>query len=188
MYSLEALDRQLFITLNCLHSPAADTLMQWITERQSWYPFYAIFIAWLFWQYRKRWWRITLYLVLGVTLSDLICSSVLKPLIGRLRPCHDPEMTPLVHLTGGCGGLYGFASSHAANTFAFAMGCYLLLYPKNKWIPALFAWATIVSYSRIYVGVHYPLDVLAGAGIGVLAALFLYHFIYPYYKPLSNKL
>ena len=118
--------------------------------------------------------------IFSVMISDQVCSSILKPLIHRLRPCHEPSIQNLVHLVGNCGGQFGFCSSHAANTFALVT-CLILLFSKQfNGIKYLYIWAIIVSYSRIYIGVHYPLDVLAGAGIGVLASLFC-HKVYHYY-------
>lgn len=168
---LEKLDTQLFLWLNGLHTEGLDPLMQWITEKQSWYGFYAAFIVWLLWRYRVKGIWFLLTIVLTIVLADQTASSVLKPIFERLRPCHEPHLQGLIHLTGDCGGQFGFASSHGANSFGFVSIVVLLLGQSNKWLKILFIWAIIVSYSRIYVGVHYPLDVLAGAGIGVLAAL-----------------
>jgi undecaprenyl-diphosphatase len=105
-------------------------------------------------------------------------------LVQRLRPCHESAIQQLVHVVGDCGGQFGFCSSHAANSFTLATSLFLLF---GKQIPSLkyfYLWAIIVSYSRIYVGVHYPLDVVTGAGIGVLAAIFC-NFIYNKYKIFS---
>lgn len=169
--ALNQLDTDLFIWLNGHFAPWLDPIMVFATERNSWFPFYALLIGWLAFRYRKQAIWIILTLVAAIIISDQTASALLKPLTLRLRPCHVPALQKLIHPVVDCGGQYGFASSHAANTFALATGLWLLIgkqYPQTKW---LFLWAILVSYSRIYVGAHYPLDVLAGAGVGVLAAL-----------------
>ena len=101
--------------------------------------------------------------------ADQFSSSLLKPLFKRLRPCHVDEFQSWIHLPAGCGGLYGFCSSHAANSFAIAVGFYLLT--RNKAAGAvLIFWASVISYSRIYLGAHYPLDVIVGALVGGIGA------------------
>ncbi len=98
----------------------------------------------------------------------------MKPAFERLRPCHNPRLTDWIHVLGGCGGKYGFASSHASNTFALATGL-ALVFRKVRWAgTGIFVWAIIVSYSRIYVGAHYPGDLLAGAFVGIFISLLLY--------------
>lgn len=169
--SLNQLDTDLFLWLNGLHTPWLDPLMVLATERNTWIPLYALLIGWLAVRYRKQALGFVLTLATAVALSDQTASALLKPLTLRLRPCHEPALQKLIHPVLECGGLYGFASSHAANTFALATGLWLLIgrqYPAVRWV---FLWAFFVAYSRIYVGAHYLLDILAGAGIGTLAAL-----------------
>jgi undecaprenyl-diphosphatase len=105
--------------------------------------------------------------ILGVVLCDLLVSGLLKPLIGRVRPCHDASLTGLVHVVDKqCRGWFSFPSGHAANSFVIAEITFLITQKKIRWVLWLYLWAIIVAYSRIYVGVHYPLDILAGIGTG----------------------
>jgi undecaprenyl-diphosphatase len=106
-----------------------------------------------------------------VTFSDQL-AGIFKTGVSRLRPCHDPALTGLMRDVK-CGGQFGFYSSHAANTFFIATFMSLLLYKKYRLLPCiLFIWAIIVSYSRIYLGVHFPLDILMGALMGFFAGGF----------------
>ena len=111
-----------------------------------------------------------------ITLCDQTASHLIKSAVLRLRPSHEPDLVSLVHLSKvGSGGLYGFASSHAANAFGLAMFLYLALDANFKILKYwLFVWAVLVSYSRIYNGVHYPGDVLTGALIGISFACLIY--------------
>lgn len=168
--TLDRLDKALFLWLNGKYTPWLDPIMVWVTERNNWFPFYALLIGWLAYAYRQRAVALVLTLIVAVALSDQIASSVFKPIFLRLRPCHEVTLMKLIHPVLDCGGKYSFVSSHAATTFALATSLWLLVGRRHPWVGVGFAWAALVSYSRIYVGAHYPLDILAGAGVGILAA------------------
>ena len=168
---LKNIDESLFIFLNGLHNDAFDFIMYWITYQQTWYPFYLLLIIWLVWKYKLNGIILIIFIVLAITISDQFTSSFMKPFFERLRPCHDPSISHLVHLVDGCGGQYGFASSHASNSFALATMLFLFFRTRFKHASILFIWAGLVAYSRIYVGVHFPGDIIVGALIGYLTGL-----------------
>jgi undecaprenyl-diphosphatase len=175
LHEIQQLDTQIFLSLNGVHAPWADTLMYWVTERNTWIPMYALLIIWLVWQYKQQAAGMISALILTIIIADQTASGLLKPWVERLRPCHVAYLQDKIHLVvESCGGTYGFASSHAANSFGLATALWLLcgtavptVRRPNKYILWFFPWAALVSYSRVYVGVHYPLDVVAGALIGV---------------------
>lgn len=162
------LDRQLFLYINGLHSPLFDGVMYWLSQKLIWAPLYAILLLMMWSANRKTFWYILPIIVLLVTLTDQISVVLFKDVFERLRPCHDPALDGMVRiLRNHCGGSYGFISSHATNTFGVAIFAGLLLKIKYKWVlPLLIFWASIISYSRVYVGVHYPGDVIVGAIVG----------------------
>ncbi len=159
------LDTQLFLYLNSIHAYWLDPIMAQITRRDTWFPAYLILIFWLIFTQKKQAAFAIISILLAVLLSDQLCSGILKPIVARLRPCNEPSLKGLIHMVTECGGLYGFCSSHAANSFSLATSIYLF-FGKNKYTFLLFLWAAIISYSRIYVGVHYPLDIIFGAIFG----------------------
>ena len=130
---------------------------------------YLLIIFFMVRRYKMRGILMLLFLILAITLCDQTASGLLKNTVQRLRPSHDPALAGLVHLSkAGPGGMYGFASSHAANVFGLAAFLWFALDEKFKLLKYwLFGWAILVSYSRIYNGVHYPGDVLAGSFIGM---------------------
>lgn len=163
-------DHQLFLFLNGLHVGWLDPVMTFISSEKGWIPFYAVLVFLVFYKYKWKGLWVLLGVVVAITLSDQIASHVFKPMVMRLRPCHDPLIKDIVYLPDGhCGGKYGFMSSHAANTFALASLIYMTMrkhHRKIGWV--MFPWAAVVSYSRIYMGAHFPGDVICGAALGVL--------------------
>ncbi len=166
------IDQQLFLFLNGLHGTWLDPVMKFITGIPQWIPLYLLIIFFLF---RKRDWRVGLLALLGVLLTFGITDQVgnlIKSAVQRPRPCL--EFEGLIHILTGCGGRYAsFISNHAANTFGLAMFT-SLFFKKRSYSVFIFTWAAVVSYSRIYVGKHYPLDILAGALVGMLAGYLVY--------------
>lgn len=120
-----------------------------------------------------------LLLICAVGMADYIASGIMKPFFERLRPCQDPSLDHLITLVGSCGGKYGFASSHAANSASLAGGLFFMFRQRwPKFTIWMICWALIVGYSRIYVGVHYPGDVLAGMFVGILTSFVFCYVIY----------
>ena len=162
-------DAHLFRFINEAHQPWLDGPMEIISGKLTWIPLYGLLIYVLYKQYKLKFWKSVLYLISTVVFADQFSSSLLKPLFKRLRPCHVDTFQSWIHLPAGCGGQFGFCSSHAANSFAIAVGFYLLTKHKKAGIALVF-WASIISYSRIYLGAHYPLDVFVGALVGTVGA------------------
>jgi undecaprenyl-diphosphatase len=178
-----ALDQQLLIYLNNLYHPVADPIMYWFSDKYIWFPMYAYFVGYLLYKY--KWNGLFMVIATAITIAacDQFTSSFMKPFFERLRPCYEPGVQEHLRMITTCGGKYGFASSHAANAFGFAVFAVLLLYKKYKKILYLLFWAALVSYSRVYLGVHYPLDIITGGIVGSLIA----YFVFLGYKKLTQN-
>jgi undecaprenyl-diphosphatase len=168
---LKQFDRELFLTINGKHNAFFDTIMYWASDKLFWFPFYAVLIVFLVRIYKKFAIYILLAIAVTITLCDQTASGLLKNLVKRFRPSHEPTLVQLVHLSeAGPGGKYGFVSSHSANVFGLVTFLFFLLPAKYNWLKIiLLFWALLVSYSRIYNGVHYPFDILGGALVGILS-------------------
>lgn len=169
------LDSSILLWINGHHAEWMDTLMWAVSSPRTWLPLYLILIGLVAWRFRS--WKAALFIVLGfivaVGLSDILCSGVLKPLVCRLRPTHEPALDPIHLVNGYTGGRYGFCSSHAANTAAVAT-LFSLLWRNKIATAVLVLWVALNCYSRMYLGAHYPSDILVGLLIGVLLASSVY--------------
>lgn len=168
-------DKALLLELNGSHSVFWDGFMWVVTSTTTWMPAGAVLLYIIFKNNKiGHAFTILFMIALTITLADQIASSICKPYFCRFRPTQDPEIMYLVHTVNGYrGGLYGFISSHAANTFGVAVFI-SLLFRYWKATLVMITWAMIPSYSRIYLGVHYPGDILCGAIEGCLIGAIVY--------------
>jgi len=168
--SLIELDKVLFVFFNSLGHESFDFIWLLITNKKFSIPLYIFLLIYLYKKFSTNDFLKYLLIVAFLILFTDQISGFFKDYFQRLRPCHDPEINSYIRIVKkGCGGLYGFFSSHAANTFALATFYYLLLGKYSHFFKFLFVWALFVSYSRIYVGVHFPIDVLFGICFGILS-------------------
>ena len=169
---LLAFDKNLFLSINNgLSNPFLDWLCPILRKQEVWYPFYALFIYFLIKQYKKESWKILLGIGLMILASDQFSANLIKNTFQRIRPCSEPSLHGMVHhLISSCNG-YSFISAHATNHFALAMFI-SLCFKSKKWLWVLCSiWAASIAFSQVYVGVHYPLDVIVGSLVGVLFGL-----------------
>jgi undecaprenyl-diphosphatase len=177
---LNQIDTDLFLLLNSLHNDFFDVVMVYVSSKLFWLPFYLFLLYLVIREYKWKSLVILLFAALLITLTDQASVQLFKNIFQRLRPCHDPDLSGLVHTVEYCGGQYGFVSSHASNYFGIIVFVSGLLYKRYQWLPwVLVFWGLLIIYSRIYLGVHYPGDVIAGTILGSvigLMMLWLYRF------------
>ena len=178
------MDTELLLAINGWHAPWADRLMWIISAKATWIPLYVLLIGLLVWRYRKpaktgvKWLQkvpacvvMIVVIAMAVGVADFIASGILKELVARPRPTRVPELEGVLHLVNDYrSGQYGFVSSHAANTMACAL-LFSLIWRKKITTSLLMLWVAANCYSRMYLGVHYPLDILGGLMVGTLTAL-----------------
>ncbi len=181
------IDTQILLAINGWHAPWADTLMWIISAKATWIPLYLLLIGLLVWRYRQpaptpiKWLQkvpacvvMIVAIVMAVGLADFIASGILKDLVARPRPTRVPELEGVLHLVNGYkSGRYGFVSSHAANTMACAL-LFSLIWRNKIATCGLMLWVAANCYSRMYLGVHYPTDIMGGLIVGALVAVAMY--------------
>lgn len=168
MNTLLHLDQELFFIINQdLGNPVLDAIMPWWRDKQTWVPLYLALLIFALVKFKKKGVTFALAVILTAGLADAISSHVMKPTFERVRPCNDPALKSTIELRAGCGKAYSFTSSHATNHMAVATIIALtlgLVYPVIRW--PFYLWAVSIAFGQVYVGVHYPGDVIVGAFIG----------------------
>jgi undecaprenyl-diphosphatase len=165
---LENTDRQLFLFLNSCNSPFFDEVMHVLSGKLIWAPLYLAILIYLGFRYRRKFWIVLAAIALAVLLTDQVSVNLFKNVFQRPRPCHEPSLQGIIHLYNGeCGSGFSFISAHASNSFNVALLSLMLI--GRRWFSiSILVWATLIGYSRIYLGVHYPGDVICGAMLGSL--------------------
>ena len=164
-------DTRLFLKINTVWTNGfLDSIYPWYREANTWAPLYLFLIVFAFMNFKQKAIPWILFVLITLTLTDQLSSTLIKNWIARPRPCRDEVLSSHVRLLlNGCSGGYSFPSSHATNHFGFAMFIFLTLRPiLKKWGWAFFVWAATIAYGQVYVGVHYPVDILCGTVLGCM--------------------
>jgi membrane-associated phospholipid phosphatase len=149
------------------HNSFLDAVVPFFRNQYFWTPLYLFLLLYMTSRFKMKGWIWCVAFLISFIISDQLSATLLKPYFHRLRPCQNPALADMIHLVVNCGGRFGFPSSHAANHFSIGVFMAMTLSKRVKWIwTAAIAWAVLVSFSQVYVGVHYPLDVTFGGLIG----------------------
>lgn len=169
-------------------NPTFDVVFSFIRQAEFWIPFYLFLLVLALVNFGRKgiWWSATL--IMTAIISDLCSSTVIKNSISRLRPCRNPDLADQVRvLVNYCPHSSSFTSSHASNHFAIAFFIFITLNQTGSWRWLLFLWAFFICYAQVYVGVHYPLDILGGALVGSLVGYLMSLFFKKQFGTLSLK-
>lgn len=173
---IDNIDKDLFLLFNSEWAvPELDWFFRLLRNAGTWVPLYAWLLYWIFTRCRSFAIHFLVITLICFAITDFTSASILKPWLGRIRPCYDESLQGLMRSLINCGGKYSLPSTHASNHFGLA--CFWFMAVKHltgkKWY-WLWAWAAIIGYSQVYVGKHYPFDIIAGAVLGVITAIIMY--------------
>jgi len=190
LQTLEKWDRALFNLINnVLENSFFDVLMPFLRISYVWVPLYLFIFVFVGLNYKVRgvWWIV--FFLLVVACSDMTGTNVFKHNLHRVRPCNTPELFPNLRLLVVCPSGYGFTSNHAANHFGMATFIFLTFrHIFKRWTWIAFLWAGAICYAQIYVGIHYPGDILGGAALGITFAVLYSYLFNRFFGPLPQKL
>lgn len=180
---LITLDKELLLLINGFHNHVLDSIMVFASLKLGWIPLYVFLLYTIIKDYGRKTWLVLIIIGLTIIIADQSSVHLFKNIFQRLRPCHDDALAELLYLVKPCGGKFGFVSSHAANSFSLAVFIILLLKNKHRWIwPVMLLYAVLIIYSRVYLGVHFPSDVIVGAVVGSLIGIGTYYLFKQIYK------
>ncbi len=189
LHTLHNIDYWIFNFINhTISNSFLDVVLPFLREAHNWIPLYIFLGIYLLYKYRLEAIKYAIYIVIAFALADFISAGIIKPYIARFRPCHSLTLHARLVL-GHCGGKWSFPSTHATNHISIALSIVFATIFTKKWINYIWIfWALSIGFAQIYVGVHYPSDVVAGFILGTLIAYFNYKVVLSFLSKLQTKL
>ena len=187
---IKDIDQALFHQINGVwHNALLDKILPWTRHSNNWVPLYVILLLWMGYQIGWKTWKWLLFALINVGVTDQVSSSIFKPLFHRLRPCNDPALLGKTRLLlEHCSGGFSFTSSHAANHFGLAMFIFITWgIARQQFTKYFFIWAAIIAYAQVYVGVHYPMDIIGGTIIGLFSGYLMAKLYLKWAGPIAFK-